>query len=267
MAFWIKEKEIKSDLYYRVTATGDSSFSYEKNGRTKSKAKSLNLVPGDWVTISSTKNLEFKERAFLNWMHIFYIKKRSIFNMLIQIALLLTYVFAYVFAFFELNEAEAGLSFGIEISSIIKDLLLFAPIVLLTLKLIKTSIKAIALSGPNRALKKKLSDIESIVIKDKRKNKRKISFNNSMEMVEDEYGTYYYGDAEKVNSNIYKFGLLIFNKEKEPLYNVEYYTVQVDFKQLEGVLIPKSRKLEHSNVHLNHYKIQKETTKTNKENK
>ncbi len=249
MAFWSKEKEIKSDLYYKVTASDDATFSYQRNNRKiKNNVKKLKLSPGDWVTISSTKHLDYEERKFLNWVHIFYIKKRSLFNLLFQLILLASYVVAYSFAIIEFNGFE-DVTFHID--TLMKDVILFAPIVLLMFKAAKTFTKAITLGGPNRTLKNKFTMFESIIIKDKKKQKRTITFNSDGEMIEDEHGKYFYGDAEKINSNIYKFGLLIFNKNEEPLYNVEYYTIQVDFKQLEGILIPNSKKLEHSNVHLN----------------
>ncbi len=250
-----KVKEMKSDLYYKVKATDESTFDYQKNTRKRRyNRKSIKLAPGDWVEVSAVKNLDFRERKFLNWMHIFYIKKRSLFNLMFQIILMAIYVFAYAFTILEFKD---NASFELVNASIIKDIILFFPLILLLVKAGNTLSKAVTIVGPNRTVKTKLTEFQSITFKDKRKKKRVIKFDSEANMLEDDKGTYYYGDTVKVSSSIYRFDMLIFNKTDRPLYKVEYYNVQVDFRQKEGILVTKGKKLEHSVVELNEYPIEK----------
>ncbi len=256
MAFFKKKnKEIKSDLHYKVTTTDDTTVDYQKNNYLKRKGrKKLNLAPGDWVEISSVKNLHFEERKFLNWVHIFYIKKRSLFNLMFQIMLIAIYLFAYAFTIIQIaghGKPEFAKT------TIIKNIILFMPLVLLLFKSGKTLSKAVTIVGPNKKIKAKLAEFQSISFKDKRRKKRTIMFDAEANMIEDEKGEYHYGDTVKISSNIYRFDLLIFNKNEEALYKIEYYNVQVDFRQEEGILLSKGKKLEHSIVELNEYPLEK----------
>lgn len=257
MLFWQTKIEIKSDLYYKVTTTDNSTFSYQRNNRLlRENVKTLYLRPGDWVVIEDKKELNYEERGILNFAHMFYLKFRSVFNLTFQILILLGYAYAYVSYFSDFNIDDINfITFTVQI--IFEDIILFLPLIFLFFKTIKTLSRAITIIGPNSQLKGKFSMIESITIVDKSGKKRTIMFNDSSKMVEDELGTYRYGGAEKISSNIYKFDLLIFNKKEKPLFNIENYILQVDFKQLEGILISKGKKLEHSNVKLNQYKTHK----------
>ncbi len=248
-----KTKEIKSDLHYKVRVTDEEiTFDYQKNNYLKrSNRKKMKLAPGDWVEMTNIKNLEFSERKLLNKFHIFYLKKRSFFNLLMQIFLIVIYIFAYGYTIFELSGS------GLKGASFIKNAILLAPLFILFGKSLKTLSKAITILGPNRTLKNKLIEFQSISFKDKRGKKRTVVLDREGEMIQDGKAVYHYGDAYKVSSNVYGFDLLILNKNEEPLYKVENYNVQIDFRQEEGILITKSKKLEHSIVELNEYALTK----------
>ncbi len=250
-----KIKEIKSDLHYKVKTNDDTTFDYKKNNHLQRKnRKKMTLAPGDWVEISSVKSLEYEERKFLNWMHIFYIKKRSLFNLIFQIILIVIYLFAYGFTIMQItNESTHGA--GLASASFIKNVILFLPLLILVGRTAKTLSKAITIVGPNRALKNKFVEFQSITFRDKRNKKRTVVFDQEANMIEDEKGSYHYGDTVKISSSIYRFDLLIFNKNESPLHHIEYYNIQVDFRQEEGILVSKGKKLEHSVVELNEYPL------------
>lgn len=253
------EKELKSDLYYKVTTNNDSTFSYQKNkGLIWENKNSFYLSPGDVVVITETKHLEFEERKFLNWMHLFYIRKRSLFELLFQLVLLASYVVVYMYTIYGLVKGD---TLTLAITSLFGTVVLFAPIVLLVMKTIRTLMKAITHGGPNRHLRNNFHPFESFTFKDKRGAKRTIYFDKEGKLKADNKGEYTYGDAIKINENIYQFNLLIHNKDNKPLYKTEYYTIQMDFKQNEGLLIPKNKKLEYSKIELNLPKVMTKSKK------
>lgn len=263
MGFLKRDKEIKSDLHYKVSTIDGSTFDYQRNKRSKKKnKKEINLSPGDWVTVSNFKNLKFEEKKFKNWLYIFYIKNISLLLLIFQIILLVSYAVSYAFAIYTLS-TKSSVLFGA--LSIFNGIVLFAPIVVLTVKAAATFTRTITNGGPNRSLHNKFSKFESITIRDSKKGKRTIFLDSEGNFSDDKGGEYFYGDAEKFNSNVYKFNLLIINKNDTPLHKVEYYTIQIDFEQLEGIQITKSKKLESYRVTLNEYKIKK--TKKDSESK
>lgn len=251
-------REIKSDLYYKVKTEDKSSFLFKRNIWSHvSNKKTLRLFPGDWVFLEDRKDYVFSERKILNSLFRFYIDKRNFFYVIAQLIL----AFVYLFIYSELVIAYKGAGdFSIleyTLIFFIDYIILLSPLLFMFFKLIKSIRKAVGVVGPSNGLKKKFQYIDTISFKDKSGEIRNIKFNEKSSIKEDKKGWYKYRSVEKISSNIYKMDFLVVNKDAEPLYKIEDYTLQLDFSQLKGILIPKGKKLEFSELKLKEYKTTK----------
>lgn len=246
-----KPKEINSDLFYKVKLESGLPFSYERNGGSiKENKTKLNLRPGDWVTLNYKGKLIFEERKILNLIFSIIIKRRSFFSLLVQVIMLLSYAILYAFLLVQMiddgnfEDAFARATFYY----LLKDLILFIPLFMIMYKMGRTAYRSFSIIGPAKGLKNKFSEINSIKFYDVKNKFRTIQFDNDGKMLEDKKGNYLYRESQKITHGIYKFDLLVANKEEKELYKFEYYTVQIDFTQGEGVLMTNGKKLEYSKV-------------------
>lgn len=244
----IKQKEINSDLFYKISTTNDIPFSYERNGNQLRENRTvLKVKPGDWVNINYEGELEFEERKLLNYLFKFIIKRKSLFSLIFQASLLVGYFGVYAFMIFDLQSKGA---WNAAFTYVFKDLILFLPLVTIFYKMIKTGYRSFSIIGPSSSLKKRFSNSSAIKFIDASGKIRKINLDINGKMLEDQKGIYYYRDSEKVTTDVYKFDFLIVNKNPKPLYNLEYYTIQLNFKQKEGLLITNGKKIEYSKIEI-----------------
>ena len=248
-----KPKEINSDLFYKMSLEDKSEFSYTKNsGKKKENQKSVNLKPGDWIDLDKKNNFIFEERKFLNFLYTFIIKRRSLFALLVQFTLLVCYFMAYALMIYQFDKDNAfnNVFANAVFTIIIKDLLLLLPLIVIFWKMCITIYRSFTIIGPAKSLKSRFKEINSIKFCDVKNKYRTIKFDLNGKMLEDKKGEYYFRESEKVSSQVYKFDLLIVNKNAKDLFKLEYYTVQLDFKQDEGVLMTKDKKLEYSKLEI-----------------
>lgn len=252
-----KKKEINSDLFYKVRLEDRSDFSFTRNGGiTKTNKRCMNLKPGDWVTIDhkSKAEMEFKSRSLLNWMYMFYAKRKTFFNFLFQLSMIVIYVIIYAFLLVEFSEKDKsefdGFFRNLTWAKLVADIVLLAPLLLIFFKLSRTIYRSVVIWGPSRKLKNKFSDVEGMKFTNLNKKKRTIVFDKNGNPINIPLENYHYREVTKITEEIFRFDLIIVSNEKIPLFNVEYYTIQLDFKQLEGVIMTKSKKLEYDKIEL-----------------
>ncbi len=248
-----KAKEINSDLFYKMRLEDNSEFSYTKNsGKRKENKTKVNLKPGDWIDLDKKGNYIFEERKLLNLLYTFIIKRRSLFVLIIHFTLLVGYFIAYGLMIYQFDRDDAfnNVFTNAVFTIIIKDILLLLPLLAILWKMGITIYRSFTIIGPAKALKSRFSEVDGIKFYDLKNKHRTIKFDSNGKMLEDKKGEYFFRESQKVSSQVYKFDLLIVNKAAKDLYKLEYYTVQIDFKQDEGVLMTKGKKLEYSKVEL-----------------
>lgn len=248
-----KSKEIKSDLFYKVKTKDGSPISYIRNGgKEKENRTCLYLRPGDWVNLEYEGSIIYEERKFLNYLFTFIIKRKSLFSLLFQASLLIGYFLIYALMIFQLDTEGAfdNAFSNVLFIYIFKDIILFFPLILMFYKMVKTGYRSFAIIGPARSLKLRFGKTDSMKFHDIKNKVRVIQFDSEGKILEDKSGEYFYRDANRVTKDIYKFDFLIVNKNAKELYKLEYYTIQLDFKQNEGLLITNGKKLEYSRVEI-----------------